>query len=104
MIRPYTKWVRSFSCTDGDEIIPRVAHDYGIKTLVGAWLGIDHRINKKEIDNLIPLAKAGYADIVAVGNEVMYRKDMSEDALLDYMYYVKKALPDILVGYGDAYA
>ena len=25
IIKPYTKWVRSFSCTDGNEFIPRIA-------------------------------------------------------------------------------
>ena len=39
IIKPYTKWIRSFSCTDGNELIPRIAHEYGIKTMVGAWLG-----------------------------------------------------------------
>ncbi|MDP5096343.1 MAG: glycosyl hydrolase, partial [Flavobacterium sp.] len=39
IIAPYTKWVRSFSCTEGNEFIPKIAKEYGIKTLVGAWLG-----------------------------------------------------------------
>ena len=32
IIQPYTKWIRSFSCTDGNELIPQIAHEYGIKT------------------------------------------------------------------------
>ena len=32
IIKPYTKWIRSFSCTDGNEAIPRIAKEYGIKT------------------------------------------------------------------------
>ena len=48
IIKPYTKWIRSFSCTDGNEAIPRIAKEFGIKTLVGAWLGDDAEINKKE--------------------------------------------------------
>ena len=39
IIVPFTKWVRSFSCTEGNEFIPMIAKEYGIKTLVGAWLG-----------------------------------------------------------------
>ncbi|MDH3381427.1 MAG: glycosyl hydrolase, partial [Flavobacteriaceae bacterium] len=74
IIKPYTKWIRSFSCTDGNENIPRIAHEYGIKTLVGAWLGTDEKINEQEIQNVIKIAEEGYADIVAVGNEVLYRK------------------------------
>jgi exo-beta-1,3-glucanase (GH17 family) len=103
IIKPYTKWIRTFSCTDGNEIIPRIAHEYGIKTLVGAWLGDDDKINKREIAGLIKLAKEGFVDIAAVGNEVMYRGDLTEDELLDFMNQVKEAIPDVPMGYVDAY-
>ncbi|MFD2914500.1 glycoside hydrolase family 17 protein [Psychroserpens luteus] len=103
IIKPYTKWIRTFSCTDGNEIIPRIAHEYGIKTLVGAWLGDDDDINKREIAGLIKLAKEGHVDIAAVGNEVMYRGDLTEDELLDFMQQVKQAIPDVPMGYVDAY-
>lgn len=103
MVKPYTKWIRSFSCTDGNENIPRIAHEYGIKTLVGAWLGKSEAINEREIANLIEIAKNGYADIVAVGNEVMYRGDLSEEELISYIQKVKQELSDIPVGYVDAY-
>jgi exo-beta-1,3-glucanase (GH17 family) len=103
IIKPYTKWVRSFSCTDGNELIPIIAKEYGIKTLVGAWLGNDAEINEKEISGLIKLAKEGYVDIAAVGNEVMYRKDLTEEELLEFMHRVKREIPDIPMGYVDAY-
>ncbi|MBE0424352.1 MAG: glycosyl hydrolase [Lutibacter sp.] len=103
LIKPYVKWVRTFSCTDGNEHIPRIAREYGIKTLVGAWLGTDDKINAQEIKNLIKIAKDGHADIVAVGNEVMYRGDLSEIELIDIIKSVKNALPEIPVGYVDAY-
>lgn len=103
IIKPYTKWIRSFSCTEGNEAIPRIAKEYGIKTLVGAGLGDDAEINKQEIAGLIKLAKEGHVDIAAVGNEVMYRGDLTEDELLDFMNQVKKAIPNTPVGYVDAY-
>ena len=103
IIKPYTKWVRSFSCTDGNELIPMVAKEYGLKTLVGAWLGDDPDINEREISGLIQLAKEGFVDIAAVGNEVLYRKDLTEDELIDFIKRVKKAIPTIPVGYVDAY-
>jgi glucan 1,3-beta-glucosidase len=104
IIAPYTKWVRSFSCTEGNEFIPKIAREMGIKTLVGAWLGDDPEVNEKEIEGLIQLAKEGFVDIAAVGNEVMYRKDLSEDELLDFIARVKNEIPsDIPVGYVDAY-
>lgn len=102
-IKPHTKWVRSFSCVEGNEHIPRIAHQNGIKTLVGAWLGHDLEMNEAEIENLIKLAKDGCVDIAAVGNEVMYRDDLTEEQLLDYIHLVKEALPGTPVGYVDAY-
>lgn len=103
IIKPYTKWIRSFSCTDGNEMIPQIAHEFGIKTLVGAWLGTSEEINEQEIKNVIQLAKDGYADIVAIGNEVMYRGDLSEDELLNNMRRFKEEVPDVPMGYVDAY-
>ncbi len=103
ILKPYAKWVRSFSCIEGNEHIPRIAHQNGMKTLVGAWLSNDLELNEKEIESLIALAKEGCVDIAAVGNEVMYRKDLTEDQLIDYINRVKEALPNIPVGYVDAY-
>ena len=104
IIRPYTRWVRSFSCTDGHEQTPRIAHELGLKTLVGAWLGQDRAINEREIAGAIELARAGHVDILAVGNEVLLREDMSEDELLGYIQRVRQAVPaGVPVGYVDAY-
>lgn len=103
IIAPYIKWVRSFSCIEGNEWIPKIAKEFGIKTLVGAWLGSDEDKNEQEIAALIQLAKDGYVDIASVGNEVLYRKDLSENELIHYIRSVKSALPEIPVGYVDAY-
>lgn len=103
IIKPHTQWVRSFSCIDGNEWVPQVARKMGIKTLVGAWLSDDPELNAREIEGLIRLAQEGFVDIAAVGNEVLYRGDLSVDVLLDYIQQVKKAIPDIPVGYVDAY-
>lgn len=103
VIKPYTKWVRSFSCIEGNEFIPKVAHKHGIKTLVGAWLGDDLEKNEEELEALIALAKQGFVDVAAVGNEVMYREELTEAQLIGYINRVKQALPGIPVGYVDAY-
>ncbi len=103
LLKPYTKWIRVFSCTQGNEMIPVLAREYGFKTLVGAWLGDDLEKNEEEIEALIALANQGYVDVAAVGNEVMYRKELQEDELIDYITRVKQALNGIPVGYVDAY-
>lgn len=103
ILRPHTKWIRSFSCTEGNEFIPMVAKEYGLKTLVGAWLGNDPEINRREVEGLIKLANEELVDIAAVGNEVMYRKDLTEEELLEFVREVKSRIPHIPVGYVDAY-
>ncbi len=103
IIKPYTKWIRSFSCIEGNELIPKIAKEYGLKTLVGAWLGKDTDKNEEELSALIHMAKHGYVDIAAVGNEVLYRDDLSETELLECINRVKMAIPNIPVGYVDAY-
>ncbi|GGG51397.1 hypothetical protein GCM10011414_21200 [Croceivirga lutea] len=103
IIAPFTNWIRSFSCTDGNEAIPKIAKEYGLKTLTGAWLGDDKEKNEKELDGLIKLANEGYVDIAAIGNEVMYRGDLQEDELLEFITLGKKAITTIPVGYVDAY-
>lgn len=104
-MQPYTSWIRTFSCTDGNELIPKIAREMGMKTLVGAWLGDNPEINERELEGLISLCHEGYVDVAAVGNEVMYRGDLNEQELLDKLYYVKASIKDlgIPVGYVDAY-
>jgi exo-beta-1,3-glucanase (GH17 family) len=102
-IQPYVKWVRTFSCKEGNEKIPAIAAENGLKNMVGIWLDDDLEQNEVEIANAIEVANAGHADILAVGNEVLLRGDVSEDQLLDYIRRVKEAAPGTDVGYVDAY-
>ena len=103
LLQPHTHWIRVFSCTEGNDIIPQLAREYGFKTLVGAWLGDDEEKNEEEIARLIELARDGFVDVAAVGNEVMYREEMEESDLIGYILRVKEALPNTPVGYVDAY-
>jgi glucan 1,3-beta-glucosidase len=66
-IKPYTSWIRTFSCTDGIEFVPKIAKERGLKVMAGAWLGDDKEKNEIEIENLVKLVKDGNADLAAVG-------------------------------------
>jgi exo-beta-1,3-glucanase (GH17 family) len=103
VVRPFVNWIRTFSCTDGNELIPAIARSQGLKTLVGVWLGEDGAQNEAELDNAIRLARDGNVDILGVGNEVLLRGDLVEDELLEFIQRAKQALPGIPVGYVDAY-
>lgn len=103
IIAPHCDWIRTFSCTDGNELAPKIAHEMGLKTMVGAWVGDEADKNEVELDAIIEVARAGHADMVAVGNEVLLRGDLDEDALIEMIQRVKQALPGVPVGYVDAY-
>lgn len=103
IIQPYVNSVRSFSCTDGNELIPAIAKENGLSTMVGVWLGDDLEKNEEELANGIKVGQAGHADILAIGNEVLLREDLSEDQLIDYINRAKAACPGVDVGYVDAY-
>ncbi|MEQ9168303.1 MAG: MFS transporter [Fulvivirga sp.] len=103
VIKPHTRWVRSFSCTNGNEHIPKIAREEGLKTMVGAWIGSDKEENEKEIIALIDLGKKGLIDIAAVGNEVLLRGEQSKQDLIGYIKRVKAALPELQVGCVDTY-
>ena len=103
VIKPHVNWVRSFSCTEGNQAIPSIARANGLKTMVGVWLDDNLDNNEKELANAIAIAKAGHANIVAVGNEVLLRGDLTEDQLIDYIHRFKQAVTGVDVGYVDAY-
>ena len=104
LIAPHTRWVRSFSCTEGHELIPRLAREKGLKTMVGAWISADRTRNEREIEALIALAREGLVGVAVVGNEVLLRGELTEQELLAYVARVKAALPeDVPVGCVDAY-
>ena len=104
IIQPYVRWVRSFSCTDGNELIPRIAKDSGLGTVAGVWLDDDRDHNELELANAIEVAGNGDADILAVGNEVLLRGDLPEDELIGYIERAKESVPEgVEVGYVDAY-
>ena len=103
VIQPHVHWIRSFSCSEGNELIPQIAAEKGLKTMVGVWLDDNREQNEIELANAIEIAKAGHAGILAVGNEVLLRGDLPEDELIDYINRAKQAVPGVDVGYVDAY-
>ena len=40
-IQPYVRSIRSFSCKEGNELIPAIAKENGLDTMVGVWLDDD---------------------------------------------------------------
>ena len=103
ILKPYTSSIRTFSSLNEHARIVKIAKDMGFKTLVGAWLSDDLDSNDKEIEELVELANNNLVDVAAVGNEVIYRKELEEDRLISYINHFKDNTSNIPVGYVDAY-
>jgi len=69
-----TRAVRLYSSTEGNELVPPIAAEFGVKVTVGAWIDKDKDRNKREIEAVINLARRNSNVIgVVVGNETVYR-------------------------------
>jgi exo-beta-1,3-glucanase (GH17 family) len=102
-IKDHTQWVRTYGCTDGLELIGKIAHEQNLKVAAGAWLSTNLTANQNEISKLIAIAKAGQADVLIVGSETLLRNDLTEHQLIDYIKQVKNATSGIPVATADAY-
>ncbi|MDH3547616.1 MAG: glycosyl hydrolase family 17 protein, partial [Gammaproteobacteria bacterium] len=102
-VQPCAHRIRTFACSEGNELIPAIAKEAGLGTMVGVWLDNNREQNEIELANAIEIANAGHADILGVGNEVLLRGDLSEDELIDYINRAKHAVSGVPVGYVDAY-
>jgi cellulose synthase/poly-beta-1,6-N-acetylglucosamine synthase-like glycosyltransferase/exo-beta-1,3-glucanase (GH17 family) len=69
-----TRSVRLYSSTEGSELVPPVAAEFGLKVTVGIWIDKDSNRNNREIEAGINLARRnGNVIGIVVGNETVYR-------------------------------
>lgn len=99
--------VRTYSQGFGLNAVPEIAQKYGMKVLMGIWLGRDLKLNEREVTMGIATAKA-HPDVirgVIVGNEVLLRGEQSPQALTAYITRVRDALHDthVPVTYADVW-
>ncbi len=102
-IQPITQWVRIFGMSNGLDRAGEIAHKLGLKSVLQAWIGRNHAANQEEIRLLIQQARAGHADLLIIGSEVILRKDVSEEQLIAYINQVKQAVPHLKVGTAETY-
>ena len=103
VLRGHTEWIRTFSCTNGHELIPKLAREMGFKTLAGAWISQDIQKNEQELFSLKSLLNDGVVDMASVGNEVLFRNDIHADILYNYITSIKQMAGNIPVGFVDVY-
>jgi cellulose synthase/poly-beta-1,6-N-acetylglucosamine synthase-like glycosyltransferase/exo-beta-1,3-glucanase (GH17 family) len=69
-----TRAVRLYASTEGNELVPPIAAEFGMKVTVGAWIDKDSNRNNREIEAAIKLARRNSNVIgLVVGNETVYR-------------------------------
>jgi cellulose synthase/poly-beta-1,6-N-acetylglucosamine synthase-like glycosyltransferase/exo-beta-1,3-glucanase (GH17 family) len=69
-----TRAVRLYASTEGNELVPPIAAEFGLKVTVGAWIDKDSNRNNREIEAAINLARHNSNVIgVVAGNETVYR-------------------------------
>jgi exo-beta-1,3-glucanase (GH17 family) len=96
--------VRTYAMNQGLEAVPDIAGRYGMKVLMGVWLGRDLAANEKEITLALDAARRDHGTLrgIVVGNEVLLRGELSPKALGAYIARVNAAT-DIPVTYADVW-
>ncbi len=92
LLSKYTHRIRTYSSLQTPQIA-RLARDYGLDVMAGAWLDRRRENNERELDALIAQARR-YPNItrVIVGNEVLLRQDMSPHTLMAYLDRARAAI------------
>ena len=93
-LAPFTRAVRTYSSTDGSELVPPIAAEFGMKVTVGAWIGRDPERNDREMRAALDLARR-YSNVnaIVVGNEALLRHDITADDLIKLIQQVKRSSP-----------
>jgi exo-beta-1,3-glucanase (GH17 family)/cellulose synthase/poly-beta-1,6-N-acetylglucosamine synthase-like glycosyltransferase len=88
-----TRAVRLYTSTEGAELVPAIAAEFGLKVTVGAWIDTNIDRNDREITAAIDLARHNSNVIgIVVGNETVYRGEQKVDDLIELIKRVKKSV------------
>jgi exo-beta-1,3-glucanase (GH17 family)/cellulose synthase/poly-beta-1,6-N-acetylglucosamine synthase-like glycosyltransferase len=90
-----TGHIRTYTVAGGMDKVPEVARRYGMTVSLGIWIGADLVKNEQEIDLGIrtALGNRRVIDRVIVGNEAIFRGDVSAGQLNNYITRVRDSLP-----------
>lgn len=85
--------IRTYGCANTLSSIPELCEKVGVDCYVGAWLSKYKIENGKEVESIIQIANKYLKSVksLIIGNEVLLRKDMTEDELVAHIRQVKKS-------------
>lgn len=103
-IAQVSRCVRVYGTANGLDAVPAVARRLGLRVWLGAWLGSDATLNRRELESALQLA-ADNADIVdrlVVGSEVLLRRELPVASLTSLLDEARRraAVP---VAYADVW-
>jgi exo-beta-1,3-glucanase (GH17 family) len=89
-IAPYASAIRLYSSTGGNELVPAIAAELGLKVTLGVWIDKDEKRNERETKAAVELAHANPNVIgLVVGNETVYRADKTIPEIIEIIQKVK---------------
>ena len=92
LLAPLTRAIRTYSATNGVELVPGIAAEFGLRVTVGAWIDKNQDRNDREIRSVIDLAKRhSNVNGIIVGNETVFRGEQKVSELVEKIHRVKRS-------------
>lgn len=106
LIKNLARKIRTYGITDNLEQIPALCDQYEINCYPGAWISRFECENERQIDNLINIANQSLNHVkgLIVGNEVLLRRDISEQQLLEFISRVKNSTNNIPIATAEIWS
>lgn len=88
-----TNNIRTYSVDGTQANVPRLAEEFGMRVTLGVWISEDIERNEREIAKAIELADSSRSVVrVVVGNEALFREEITPEALIGYIDRVRAAV------------
>jgi len=85
--------IRIYTVEGTQADIPRLAEELGLRVTLGIWISPDLERNEREIATAIQLANTSRSVVrVVVGNEALFRKEVTPENLIKYLDRVRAAV------------
>lgn len=93
LLSQQTSNIRTYSVEGTQADIPRLAEEFGLRVTLGIWISTDWERNEREIAKAIELTNTSRSVVrVLVGNEALFRKEITPDVLIGYIDRVRAAV------------
>ncbi|WP_435607654.1 glycosyltransferase [Pseudomonas knackmussii] len=93
LISKQTENIRTYSTKGTLADIPFLAEEYGMRVSLGIWIGPDEAENEAEIARGIEIANRARSVVrVIVGNEALFRREVTRQQLIGYIDRVRAAV------------